>query len=552
MAKSYPVPKGAKTEVDANGVTWYFTQGKQWRNSSNGDVSKTAPSVTPGLAPAPGQPGAPQNPGTPQDPAAMPPPAPPSTAATDTSPANNTFYDLDKARQDLEAQVRSGGIQQWQADNEMARLKGLNDAATANIKGDLGGLAAGNTAVSDSLGSGVELAKDFFKEGSLGRVNEAVDPAVAAATEQARLRSIDTTQADADRARLGQLRDLAGQTDPAITEAIARAREAQVDPNAAIVRGELTKQYQNAGNVDPVLQEIMDRRKAGLEGLTAPELTALREQGNSGMNQAMQTAMRQANVGNLMANRSGNVQGAAMPGIAQARSLGQAQLERDILLANVAERDKRLNEYQGLGSEIDTNKFNRTQSTLGSLGAFNQTQAGIDLGNTQNYQGLIAQTEANKFNRLNTADQNFANYNQNQSGIDLANLNNYQNYLTTARNDTLQRQIYNIGQLGQEKAGQIGMIFGAGEFGAGQDASNKANEIAKQNIEAQKKYYEALLAQNQAALAGLTMPMAAEAESGGGGGGSLTSTTPFVPNPSVNIGAPPADSTSRTSGWGGY
>jgi len=36
------------------------------------------------------------------------------------------FTDLTKAQRDLAAQVQSGGIQQWQADNELNRLRGLN------------------------------------------------------------------------------------------------------------------------------------------------------------------------------------------------------------------------------------------------------------------------------------------------------------------------------------------------------------------------------------------------------------------------------------------
>jgi hypothetical protein len=355
-------------------------------------------------------------------------PTPPPAA----TPAPAQAVDLNEAKKSLDYQVATGGINQSQANFELERLMRENAAATTRVSDMTAGMAGGDKIVENALGTGVKLGNEFFPLGSLGRVQSELTPDVSATLE---------------RARLGPLQK-----------------------NMAQVETGLSNLATNAGNVDPTLQAIMERRQAGLEGLTSPELTALREQGEFGLDRSMATAMRQAGASNMLAGRQGAVQGAQIPGIAEARALGGANLERDILLQNVAERNKRLADYQQLATDIDTNKYARQRQSLGDLGTFSQAQ----------------------------------------QGLDLASLKNYQDYLQQTRDDVLKRQVFNLGQLGQEKAGQIGMIFGAGQVGSGQSAQAQSYELGKESIEAQKKYYEA-----QLALLGAGMAPGGEEESGG-------------------------------------
>lgn len=349
-------------------------------------------------------------------------------------------YDIPSHTQALQAQVNQGLISQFQMEEELRRANMVNAGQLAegvappprlgynpSLVADVSSLAGTDKNVQAAMQAGLGLSglgsattpagQGFFAPGSLGRVHDTLSPDVSAEMWTAQAGPVGSRN--------------------------------YFDTSAAA----MTNLLNTSGNVDPVLQDVMARRKAGLEGLTAPEMTAMRESGAQEMDRSMMGAMRAAQAQNISGNRVGNVTNAAMPEIARARSLGQSALERDLMLANVAERNKRLGEYQGLASEIDQNRFNRMTASASNLG-------NLSLGQQQ---------------------------------MDIAARQNYQDFLMKARDDVLKRQIFNLGQLGQEKAGQIGMIFGAGEFGSAEAARKDAYKLGMEGIKTQKSYYDSML-----------------------------------------------------------
>lgn len=139
---------------------------------------------------------------------------------------------------------------------------------------------------------------------------------------------------------------------------LGRLQDARLaETNAAL--GTAQRVEQTSQNVSPELQAILARRQGGLEGLTAPELNALREQGRQAITQQSQTQARE------LARRQslGGVRGAAataqQQGVSRDALQAQKDLERQILLANVAERNQRLNNLQGLVTDRDTALFER-------------------------------------------------------------------------------------------------------------------------------------------------------------------------------------------------
>lgn len=192
-----------------------------------------------------------------------------------------------------------------------------------------------------------------------------------------------------------------------------------------------TQQGLNLGN-DQALQEALAQRKAGLEGLTAPELQAAREQGLTGIDRQLQTALRGARASSLGSNVEGAVNAIPIQNIAREAIQGRQGLERDLLLANVAERNKRLGEYENLANTISQNQANR--STLA------------------------------------------ANL-RNQS------LNTLSNITQGARQDVLNRELFNLNQLAKEKAGQLGLLFGTLGLASQNEAQKNAFDLAKQQLE---------------------------------------------------------------------
>jgi hypothetical protein len=93
------------------------------------------------------------------------------------------------------------------------------------------------------------------------------------------------------------------------------------------------------------MQALLDRQKAGLDGMTPEEMQAAREQGISGINQQLSTNMRQ--FGDMAA--ANGVRGGSAMGL-QMQALGQAQnasgeLSRKLILDNMGQKNIAMDRY---------------------------------------------------------------------------------------------------------------------------------------------------------------------------------------------------------------
>lgn len=271
-------------------------------------------------------------------------------------------------------------------------------------------LAQGDPNILGGLQAGAGFADLFFSENALGRVRDT-------ATQQ----QID------DDALLA--REFRGAGD--------RSQEAQ--QSLALLRANAL----NAGGRTSDTQRLIERRRAGLEGLTSPELQAFRERGFEGLGSGLQTALR--NTGQSAAARGVQGGAAGIPNnpALQAFTRGNQALERDLLLANVAERNQRL---QGL-------------------------------------QDLIFQTEQSEFERSQTARQALESSLLNREDFEAANkaqsLDRLLNFRQQQRNDLLNRRLVNLDLSERERAGRIGSVLGGAQFGAATSGRQDALEAVR-------------------------------------------------------------------------
>jgi hypothetical protein len=202
---------------------------------------------------------------------------------------------------------------------------------------------------------------------------------------------------------------------------------------------------------DPRMLAILDdyKRKAEM-GLSSPELTALRESGLMGMNEALGTALRQSKMGAAGRGISGAAMGAQNPAILNAYLQQRRGLENDVRVQDIGYRSDMLDKYGTLANTRNNELWGRNETaTKGLTDAVNNTYS--------NYWG--AQDAANK--TFAAATDTAAKYQSDQ-----AKWNAEQAY------------------------GRMGDILSTGVSGAGwaanQDYIDKALKLMKEQIEAQK------------------------------------------------------------------
>lgn len=253
---------------------------------------------------------------------------------------------------------------------------------------------------------GTELAAEFFPFGSLGRVNDTLSP---------------------------------------IQEEIQNRNREFAFGRTPLAQNALDRLQANADTFnqrDPEVSGILAQRKAGLGGFTAQEQQALREQLNRENTRGIQGALSAAK---SLAGRSG-VQGGArekavLPALG-AFARARADTERDVFLANIDEKNRRMNEFENF---VRGNLNEEASRSLAANQAF--------------------------FDR-NTALENF----------EQSKITNFSNLLQGQRDDLFNRQRFNIGQLGAEKAGQLNLLLGLGSFGSAQDNALRATDLAERGI----------------------------------------------------------------------
>ncbi|TXH42142.1 MAG: hypothetical protein E6Q97_36180 [Desulfurellales bacterium] len=224
---------------------------------------------------------------------------------------------------------------------------------------------ADNKAVSNLVGPdarGAKVLSDrFFQQGSLGRVDEA---------------------------RPGEVQDILDKSKA--FEELYRTQPRSADQ-----------------------QDIVERRKAGLEGYTGAELQAQREAANRETYDAYKQRMGELVSRNASSGFSGPAQAGAQAFLERDLARGLARSEQDLFIRNADEKQRRLGEYSDTISGLESEEYNRRRGSL------------------QDYEG----------------------------------------YLNRAREDELTRRQENLDRIAAESAGRVSTYFG----GLGIGRANKAD-----------------------------------------------------------------------------
>lgn len=388
----------------------------------------------------------------------------------------------------------------------------VTQGPSRSLQGFFGNLAGGNNVLLNGLLGGYGMGQTYFGPGSLGRLDTQITRDEATALYQARQLMQQNPRMDEQQAAIGGLRGvvgglsklktLNGSSSAAMSSGLERLRQVanQVDMSASM-RNALSQQGQlaeTAGDRPREIQNLINQRQAGLGGLTAPENQALLEQGQLGLNSALQTAMRQNATSNAAAGRRGGVANIANQPAMQNFANASAQLQRDITLANVAERNQRLNELQGLITGQNQQQFNQALAAQGQFGntagGFQNQIQGQDLAANQAY----AQTAGDYRNilgslqnqaaglqlqgNLGLVDQLMQQRNsdiQNQLGMNTG----FTNVLGGIQTRLRENQVYNLNNLRSELAGQLGSIYGGMDIASGRQANERAYKLAQRQLD---------------------------------------------------------------------
>lgn len=210
----------------------------------------------------------------------------------------------------------------------------------------------------------------------------------------------------------------------------------------------------NAGIRSQEMKDIIARRQAGLEGLTGKELEGLREQGFQSIDRNFNTDQRALAAAQARSGVRGGAAGAQFRNLLRDRIQGTRDLERDIFLANVEERNKRLLALEQLIGGLEKTEFDQKQ------------RANIDLGN------FLGGLENREFIQKSTALGQLGNARQAQQNFDRAG------------------EIFNLSQLANEIAARTGLITGGIAATTGIQAGNEANALQEAAIAAQERAAE--------------------------------------------------------------
>ncbi len=130
------------------------------------------------------------------------------------------------------------------------------------------------------------------------------------------------------------------------------------------------------------VQEYLDRYRSSLEGYTAPEMQAQREQAQRGIDTQYQTGLSQLAKQQARSGVRGAAAGAAARNMDRARMGEQQNLEQGLFVRNADERQRRLGEYATRLEGARTDELNRRQINLDQI-------AGERAGNLSTYFNTI-------------------------------------------------------------------------------------------------------------------------------------------------------------------
>jgi hypothetical protein len=208
----------------------------------------------------------------------------------------------------------------------------------------------------------------------------------------------------------------------------------------------------NAFNRTDKENNALSQLEGGLAGYNSPEVQAMRESGQQEMNRQLAGQMHDAAA---MQARSG-VRGAAAMAQADIAKRGDMQnrgnLERDLIIANATEAQKRKETYAGTVNQMEAARFGRTNQAEGLYGAarsgeeaakygrdvFNTNQAtnaglakaGVASAGTGAYTGLVGGQQASdeakyQFDRLSQQQKDYFDYTKSEAEKNRQNESDY-------------------------------------------------------------------------------------------------------------------------------
>lgn len=250
----------------------------------------------------------------------------------------------------------------------------------------------------------------------------------------------------------------AGRLDPATAEAVELARQ-RTDPTSWMYAGhedhyttralkDYERAYHQAGTTPREIQDVINRFKGGLEGYTAAENTALREQASRGIDEEFRNQVRQAQAAAAGRGVRGASLGAQINALGRTRTLAEGDLQQDLFVKNIDEKYKRLGDYSNLVREHENRMFGRKDAAR------------------DKYQGLSLDTSQRLYDQRQNAYQDYMN--RSTSAADTAYgrgqdaITNYQGTLGDTLAQERERDIFNIGQTEKgynlDASGMLGIL----------------------------------------------------------------------------------------------
>jgi len=145
----------------------------------------------------------------------------------------------------------------------------------------------------------------------------------------------------------------------------------RLDPSRAQEIADIIAQRQaiagTAGQRSSDVEDIIARRRAALEGFSAPELNVLESRRLEDIGRAEETALRRLKGVQSEQNLRGGLAGAQQSSLLQEGARQRAALGQELFLGNIAERQRALGEFEQTVGGAESGEFQRRQEALGAL-----------------------------------------------------------------------------------------------------------------------------------------------------------------------------------------
>jgi hypothetical protein len=372
------------------------------------------------------------------------------------------------------------------------------------------------------------LTRQFFPEGSLGRVSsgfddngnrirenqdvldrargamEAYGPGGGARRSSDVQNFIDRSRAGLDRSSetQGNLdRTKAGLGRTADDANVMSKMEAATNRSAETQN--LINQAQGRVGRTAETKGYLDRMNSATAGYSSAENQGMLEQQMRGINQGyQQNQQRIENNAGKMGIRGGTLAAMAAKN-AKAASREQAQTRQDLFVRNADEKQKRLMQYgdavgqeenaeQGRFKDAGNVTFNAQGQEAAARSAYASSARGIQdaeerRGNT--YNDLVRQTEMDDRSRLSDFGGYVSGAEADEYGREKDTRDTYFNTLGATRKDELDRAQINLDKTAAERAGQNSTYFGGLEYSRSRRDADEARRLNRDYYNLAKSQY---------------------------------------------------------------